>query len=111
EELNSKLLEDGLDTIDERRDQSLIQLQNYQQLTARYYNSKLKNRPLNVGDFVLRRVFDNTKEEGAGKLGYNWEGPYQITEKVRNGVYRLKDLDGNPVQRPWNIINLKKFYC
>ncbi|KAG7559367.1 Retrotransposon gag domain [Arabidopsis thaliana x Arabidopsis arenosa] len=111
EELNSKLLEDVLDTIDERRDQSLIRLQNYQQLTARYYNSKLKNRPLNVGDFVLRRVFDNTKEEGAGKLGINWEGPYQITEKVRNGVYRLQDLDGNPVQRSWNIINLKKFYC
>ncbi|KAG7579116.1 Integrase catalytic core [Arabidopsis thaliana x Arabidopsis arenosa] len=111
EELNSKLLEDVLDIIDERRDQSLIRLQNYQQLTARYYNSKLKNRPLNVGDFVLRRVFDNTKEEGAGKLGINWEGPYQITEKVRNGVYRLKDLDGNPVQRSWNIINLKKFYC
>ncbi|KAG7556987.1 Integrase catalytic core [Arabidopsis suecica] len=82
EELNSKLLEDVLDTVDERRDQSLIRLQNYQQLTARYYNSKLKNRPLNVGDFVLRRVFDNTKEEGAGKLGINWEDPYQITEKV-----------------------------
>ncbi|KAG7564279.1 Ribonuclease H domain [Arabidopsis suecica] len=111
EELNSKLLEDVLDTIDERRDQSLIRLQNYQQLSARYYNSKLKNRPLNVGDFVLRRVFDNTKEEGAGKLGINWEGPYQVTEKIRNGVYRLQDLDGNPVQRPWNIINLKKFYC
>ncbi|KAG7533253.1 Ribonuclease H-like superfamily [Arabidopsis thaliana x Arabidopsis arenosa] len=111
EESNSKLLEDVLDTIDERRDQSLIRLQNYQQLTARYYNSKLKNRPLNVGDFVLRRVFDNTKEEGAGKLCINWEGPYQIIEKIRNGVYRLQDLDGNPVQRPWNIINLKKFYC
>ncbi|KAG7543412.1 Retrotransposon gag domain [Arabidopsis thaliana x Arabidopsis arenosa] len=108
EESNSKLLEDVLD---ERRDQSLIRLQNYQQMTARYYNSKLKNRSLNVGDFVLRRVFDNTKEEGAGKLGINWEGPYQITEKIRNGVYRLQDLDGNPVQRPWNIINLKKFYC
>ncbi|KAG7594060.1 Ribonuclease H-like superfamily [Arabidopsis thaliana x Arabidopsis arenosa] len=111
EESNSKLLEDILDTIDERRDQSLIRLQNYQQLTARYYNSKLKNRPLNVGDFVLRRVFDNTKEEGAGKLGINWKGPYQITEKIQNGVYRLQDLDGNPVQRSWNIINLKKFYC
>ncbi|KAG7556928.1 Ribonuclease H-like superfamily [Arabidopsis suecica] len=111
EESNSKLLEDVLNTIDERRDQSLIRLQNYQQLTARYYNSKLKNRPLNVGDFVLRRVFDNTKEEGAGKLGINWEGPYQISEKIRNGVYRLQDLYGNPVQRPWNIINLKKFYC
>ncbi|KAG7564134.1 Ribonuclease H-like superfamily [Arabidopsis suecica] len=111
EKSNSKVLEDVLDTIDERRDQSLIRLQNYQQLTARYYNSKLKNIPLNVGDFVLRRVFDNKKEEGAGKLGINWEGPYQITEKIRNGVYRLQDLDGNPVQRPWNIINLKKFYC
>ncbi|KAG7588764.1 Integrase catalytic core [Arabidopsis suecica] len=70
EESNSKLLEDVLDTIDERRDQSLIRLQNYQQLTARYYNSKLKNRPLNVGDFVLRRVFDKNKRRRRWKTRY-----------------------------------------
>jgi len=40
---------------------------------------------------VLKRVFDNKKEEGPGKLGINWEGPYIVTEVVQNGVYRLKD--------------------
>ncbi|KAG7541661.1 Retrotransposon gag domain [Arabidopsis thaliana x Arabidopsis arenosa] len=110
EEENSEMLDDSLDTINERRDQALIRIQNYQQAAARYYNSKVKSRPFFVGDYVLRRVFDNKKEEGAGKLGINWEGPYIVTEVVRNGVYRLKDLEGSPVQRPWNVINLKKFY-
>ncbi|KAG7579216.1 Reverse transcriptase domain [Arabidopsis thaliana x Arabidopsis arenosa] len=110
EEENSAMLDDSLDTINERRDQALIRIQNYQQAAARYYNSKVKSRPFFVGDYVLRRVFDNKKEEGAGKLGINWEGPYIITEVVRNGVYRLKDLEGSPVQQPWNVINLKKFY-
>ncbi|KAG7543894.1 Ribonuclease H domain [Arabidopsis thaliana x Arabidopsis arenosa] len=110
EEENSAMLDDTLDTINERRDQALIRIQNYQQAAARYYNSKVKSRPFFVGDYVLRRVFDNKKEEGAGKLGINWEGPYIVTEVVRNGVYRLKDLKGSPVQRPWNVINLKKFY-
>ncbi|KAG7552308.1 Ribonuclease H-like superfamily [Arabidopsis thaliana x Arabidopsis arenosa] len=110
EEENSAMLDDSLDTINERRDQALIRIQNYQQAAARYYNSKVKSRPFFVGDYVLRRVFDNKKEEGAGKLGINWEGPYIVTEVVRNGVYRLKDLKGSPVQRPWNVINLKKFY-
>ncbi|KAG7564205.1 Ribonuclease H domain [Arabidopsis suecica] len=110
EEENSAMLDDSLDTINETRDQALIRIQNYQQAAARYCNSKVKSRPFFVGDYVLRRVFDNKKEEGAGKLGINWEGPYIVTEVVRNGVYRLKDLEGNPVQRPWNVINLKKFY-
>ena len=29
---------------------------------------------------------------------------------VRIGVYKLKDLEDRPVQRPWNVVNLKKFY-
>ncbi|KAG7537008.1 Ribonuclease H-like superfamily [Arabidopsis suecica] len=110
EEENTAMLDDSLDTINERRDQALIRIQNYQQAAARYYNSKIKSRPFFVGDYVLRRVFENKKEDGAGKLGINWEGPYIVTEVVRNGVYRLKDLEDRPVKRPWNVINLKKFY-
>ncbi|OAO89058.1 hypothetical protein AXX17_ATUG05000 [Arabidopsis thaliana] len=101
EEENSAMLDDLLDTINERRDQALIRIQNFQQAVARYYNSKIKSRPFFMGDYVLKRVFDNKKEEGAGKLGNNWEGPYIVTEVVRNGVYRLKDLEERPVQRPW----------
>jgi len=87
------MLDDSLDTINERRDQALIRIQNYQHAKARYYNSKVKSRPFFVGNYVLKRVFDNKKEEGAGKLGINWEGPYIVIEVVWNGVYRLKDLE------------------
>ncbi|KAG7588597.1 Ribonuclease H-like superfamily [Arabidopsis suecica] len=110
EKENSAMLDDSLDTINERRDQALIRIQNYQLAAARYYNSKVKSRPFFVGDYVLREIFDNKKEEGVGKLGINWEGPYIVTGVVQNGVYRLKDLEDRPVKRPWNVINLKKFY-
>ncbi|CAA7018421.1 unnamed protein product [Microthlaspi erraticum] len=43
-ELNEEMLRDHLDLIDERRDQALIRIQNYQQAAARYYNSKVKHR-------------------------------------------------------------------
>jgi len=110
EEEISTMLDDSLDTINERRDEALIRIQNYQQPAARYYNFKIKNRPLFIGDYVLKRVFDNKKKEEAGKLGINWEGPYIVNEVVRNGVYRLNDLEDRPVQRPWNMVNLKQFY-
>jgi len=42
EKENSAMLNDSLDTINERRDQALILIQNYQHAIARYYNSKVK---------------------------------------------------------------------
>ena len=87
---NSAMLEDSLDTINEREDQALIRIQNYQQAAAQYYNSKIKRKPFFVGDYVFKRVFDNTREEGAGKLRINCERPYIVTKVVRNGVYRLR---------------------
>ena len=39
---------------------------------------------------MLRRVFQNTKEARAGKLGPNWEGPYRVTKIVGQGAYKLQ---------------------
>ncbi|XP_019089100.1 PREDICTED: uncharacterized protein LOC109127941 [Camelina sativa] len=109
-EENEEFLQDTLDTINERRDQALARIQNYQNAVARYYNSKVRGRPLAVGDLVLRKVYENTEELNAGKLGINWEGPYRITREVRNGVYQLEDPEGKPVPRSWNSLHLKLFY-
>ncbi|KAL1216068.1 hypothetical protein V5N11_012806 [Cardamine amara subsp. amara] len=88
----------------------MIQIQNYQQATARFYNSRLRQRRFSVGQLVLRKVFSNTKERNAGILGTRWEGPYQITEIVRPGIYKLeKYIKGVPELRPWNVMNLKKY--
>ncbi|KAG7529698.1 Reverse transcriptase domain [Arabidopsis suecica] len=102
---------DNMDFIDERRDQGKIRVQNYQQTAARYYNSNIKIRRFKVGELVLRKVFSNTRELNAGKLGTNWEGLYRITEVVRDGVYKLvKVINGLPELRSWNAMHLKKYH-
>ena len=58
----------------------------------------------------MRKVVGNTKKAADGKLGPNWEGPYKVIGMVGVGAYRLADLDGNPVPRPWNIQNLMRFF-
>ncbi|XP_013614957.1 PREDICTED: uncharacterized protein LOC106321189 [Brassica oleracea var. oleracea] len=54
---------------------SITDKENYQHQIESYYNKKVKSRPLEMGNLVLRKVFENTKEWKAGKLGANWEGP------------------------------------
>ncbi|KAG7552152.1 Reverse transcriptase domain [Arabidopsis thaliana x Arabidopsis arenosa] len=110
EAANSELMVDVIDTIEERRDRALIRMQNYQSAAARYYNSNVRNRHFDVGTLVLRKVQQNTTEDGAGKLGINWEGPYRITHVVRNGVYRLENMEGKAVRRAWNSIHLKRYF-
>ncbi|XP_013739144.1 uncharacterized protein LOC106441944 [Brassica napus] len=78
EDLNSAMLLDELDLINERRDQALIRIQNYQHAAAKYYNSNVRHRRFKEGDLVLRKVFQNTAERNAGKLGANWKGPYKV---------------------------------
>ena len=110
EELNRVMLFDALDTIEERRDQVLLRIKNYQHLAESYYNKKVRARPLELNDQVLCKVFENTKEWKAGKLGMNWEGQYKIVEVVKPGVYRLETLTGEPVPRAWNAANLWKYF-
>ncbi|KFK32352.1 hypothetical protein AALP_AA6G230500 [Arabis alpina] len=110
EELNDSLLFDELDFLNERRDQALIRIANYQNAAARYYNSKVRERRFREGDLVLREVFQNTAERNAGKLGANWEGPYKVTAVVRPGVYELATMAGTPILHSWNVKHLKRYY-
>ncbi|GJR83210.1 hypothetical protein Tco_0153995 [Tanacetum coccineum] len=50
------------------------------------------------------------KTEDTEKLGPKWEGPYEVTEVLGNGAYKLRDHDGKQLPRTWNISNLKKCY-
>ena len=67
---------DALDLVDEKRDSDLVRLSYYRQSIARFYNKDANMRRFDVGDLVLRKVFQNTAEANAGKLGANWEDPY-----------------------------------
>ncbi|XP_033138789.1 uncharacterized protein LOC117129318 [Brassica rapa] len=109
-ELNQEMLLDALDGLEEKRDQALLRIQNYQNKIESYYNKKVRSRPLELGDLVIRKVFENTKEPNAGKLGANWEGPYKITRVVKPGVYRLETSRGEAIPRAWNSMHLRRFY-
>ncbi|WZZ45649.1 hypothetical protein YC2023_041908 [Brassica napus] len=110
EELNNAMLLDDLDLIIELRDRALIRIQNYQHVAAKYYNSNVQNRRFNRGDLVLRKVFQNTAEGNAGKLGANWEGPYKIEKVIRPGSYEIANMQGIKIPRTWNAMHLKKYY-
>ncbi|XP_074291948.1 uncharacterized protein LOC141618765 [Silene latifolia] len=110
EDRNQVEMARSLDTINELRTSAQIRMASYRQTVPRSYNKNVKVRTLQVGDLVARKVFQNTKNQRAGKFAYNWEGPYQVESIVGNGAYRLMTMEGQMVPRSWNIIHLKKYF-
>ena len=58
---NDNLLERGLDLIEERRENAMVQLAYYQHKLKQGYDAKVKLRPPVLGDLVLRKVLGTTK--------------------------------------------------
>ena len=75
---------------------------------ARHFNKNIRCRTFKEGDWVLRKVFQNTKEVGEGKLGPTWEGLYMISKVFPHGAYRLRTETGEIIRNSWNAIHLKK---
>ena len=99
-----------LDTSDEIREAVAIQVASYQSRLANFYNKRVRPRVFQLGDLVLRRVFENTGDPMAGKFQPNWEGPYVVTRLGESGSYAIDKTDGTPVPRMWNAMHLKRYY-
>ncbi|XP_038699702.1 uncharacterized protein LOC119997000 [Tripterygium wilfordii] len=106
EQRNWQELNDQLDTIDELRDQALTRTAAYHDKVSKYFNKNVRTRTFQEGDYVLRKIFENTRELNAGKLGPNWEGPYLIDRVLGNGAYRLRGENGEAILHPWNAVHL-----
>ena len=65
---NDNLLENGLNLIEERRENAMVQLAYYQHKLKQGYNTKVKLGPLMLGDLVLRKVLGTAKNPAWGKL-------------------------------------------
>ena len=107
---NDELLERSLDLIEERRESVMVQLAYYQHKLKQDYDAKVKLRPLELGDLVLKKVLGMAKNPVLGKLGPNWEGLYRITSVTGIGAYFLEDLDERVLPHPWNVNNLRRYY-
>uniref|UniRef100_A0A2N9FLD8 Uncharacterized protein n=1 Tax=Fagus sylvatica TaxID=28930 RepID=A0A2N9FLD8_FAGSY len=110
EEENEGQLRLNLDLLGEAREKAAQRIALYQGRMAKYYNTKVKLRRFEVGDWVLRKVTQATKDPSQGKLGPNWEGPYKVIQYYRRGTYHLEDRHGKKLPHPWNAEHLKKYY-
>ena len=96
--------------IDEWKDRALASMAQYQQQLAKSYNQRVQLRRYTPGELVLKKVLPAAKKPADGKLGPNWDGPYQIDSIAGVGAYRLKDMSRRSLPRPWNSTHLYKFY-
>ncbi|XP_074349921.1 uncharacterized protein LOC141689506 [Apium graveolens] len=113
EYFDSKASQEGIQLhnvlMEEIRDEASKRVLQQQARITSYFNKKVKVKEFLVGDLVLRESA-TSQPSITGKLKAPWEGPYQVTEVVAPGTYRLSTLDGTPIKNAWNAIHLKKFY-
>ena len=100
---------DQLSLLDERRLRAADHVQAYQRKMACAFKKRVKPRPLQRGDLVLR-ILRGLEGDPRGKFGPTWSGPYIIKELTPEGAAWLTDLDGNQFSEPTNVDQLKKYY-
>ncbi|GKB22183.1 hypothetical protein Tco_0856106 [Tanacetum coccineum] len=99
----------NLDLLEEKREQTAIQEARSKANMEKYYNVRVRSTSFHPGDLVYRNNEASHAEDG-GNLGPKWEGPYEVTETLGKGAYKLRDRNGNTFSRTWNVCNLKKCY-
>ncbi|VFQ82595.1 unnamed protein product [Cuscuta campestris] len=97
-----------LNFVEERRDEARIRAENYRRQVKSYFDSKVKPRAFQVGDYVMRKREKSQPTKG-GKLAKKYEGPYIIKAVVRPGTYKLVTPKGKEIDRTWNVEHLVKF--
>ncbi|XP_014524143.1 uncharacterized protein LOC106780373 [Vigna radiata var. radiata] len=108
--LNEDQLRVNLDTLPERRELAMRRNAAQKRLLVRRYNTKVKPRSFTAGDLVWRKRGEARKEKAYDKLSDNWEGPFRIIEDLKNGAYRLENLDGKAIPNTRNTTHLKFYY-
>nr|GEY64292.1 reverse transcriptase domain-containing protein [Tanacetum cinerariifolium] len=98
-----------LDLLEERHERAAICKAKAKSKMKGYYDAKVRGVSFRPGDFVYH-ANGASHAKDAGKLGPKWEGPYEVTEALGNGAYKLRDMDGRELPRTWNICNLKRCY-
>jgi hypothetical protein len=109
EERNEEELRNNLNLLEEIREIATIREAQHKKQMQRYYNQRVRKDTFLPGDYVFRNN-DASKAEKQGKLGQQWEGPYQVLEAFGNGAYRLATMHGQPLPRTWNGAQLKRCY-
>ncbi|GJZ69763.1 reverse transcriptase domain-containing protein, partial [Tanacetum coccineum] len=76
---------------------------------TKYYNGRVLGVAFRPRDFVYHSN-DASHAASGGNLGPKWEGPYEVTEALGDGAYKLRTMAGADPPQTWNVANLKKCY-
>nr|GEW38504.1 reverse transcriptase domain-containing protein [Tanacetum cinerariifolium] len=106
---NDEELRLNLDLLEERRELAAVSEAKSKSKMLKYYNARVRGMAFKPGDFVYRSN-DVSRAVAGGKLGPKWEGPYEVTEALGNGAYKLRSTEGTMLPRTWNVTNLKRCY-
>ncbi|GJY50156.1 reverse transcriptase domain-containing protein [Tanacetum coccineum] len=106
---NDEELRLNLDLLEKRRERAVIRKAKAKSNMTKYYNARVRCVTFRPGDFVYRSNNASHAVDG-GKLGPKWEGPYEVTEALGDGAYKLRSTNGMVLPRTWSIANLKKCY-
>nr|XP_009595453.1 uncharacterized protein LOC104091756 [Nicotiana tomentosiformis] len=87
EEANNEALLVKLDLLDECKDLAYVRMVAQNQRMERYYNWMANLHYFKVGDLVLRKVTQSSREINAWKLGLTWEGPYRVSAVIGDEVH------------------------
>jgi hypothetical protein len=108
---------DGIDLLEEAREQALARKMLYQQQLQRYHSRKIRPLAFWERDLVLPLV-QNTK--GMHKLSSPWEVPLIVSRVLGNGAYYLIDTQeprknkadnsNKETEQPWNVNHLRPFF-
>ena len=98
---------DRLNFLDEKRLRAADHVQAYQKKMACAFRKRVKPRPLQKMDLVLR-ILRGLVGDPRGKFKPSWSGPYVIRELTPEGAAWLTDLDKNQFSEPINVDQLKK---
>ncbi|GKB33515.1 hypothetical protein Tco_0872916 [Tanacetum coccineum] len=109
---NDEELWQNLDLLEEKQEKqecaTMFEAKAKMKMT-KYYNARVRGVAFRPGDFVYHSN-DASHAAAGGKLGPKWEGPYEVTEALGDGAYKLRTIEGADLPRTWNIANLKRCY-
>nr|GEY20795.1 reverse transcriptase domain-containing protein [Tanacetum cinerariifolium] len=89
---NDEELRLNLDLLEERRERAAICEAKDKSKMTKYYNARVRSVTFKPGDFVYR-INDASHTVAGLKLGPKWGGPYEVTEALGNGAYKLRSMN------------------
>jgi hypothetical protein len=99
---------DTLLILDEEREKAKSKFLAHQQIVKRWFDKhKAKEKIFEVGYLVLKWDKENVPKGKHSNFQSLWLGPFQVSERIEVGTYRLQNLRGELDTLPVNGQALK----